>query len=136
PPPPPRTKPNAGDTVSAAGADTGRMHRDEDLTLAPIDDERDAFGSGASKSDVTSVSAVDLNVDVQALSRIEEEIGESSTSGSMIDLLSDPHLHRVSMSGVVLRRKQNSIPPWVIILSCVGGIVLVGLLILLLSRIV
>ena len=97
PPAPPRYRPNAGDTVSASGADTGRMYRDEDLTLAPIEDDRDAYGSGASKSDVTSVSATDLNVDVQALSRIEEEIGESaSTSGSMIDLLSDPQLRRVS----------------------------------------
>ena len=106
------------------------MYRDEDLTLAPIEDDRDAYGSGASKSDVTSVSATDLNVDVQALSRIEEEIGESaSTSGSMIDLLSDPHMRRVSTSGVVLRRPKQGVPPWVIVLSCIGGVLLVVLLI-------
>jgi serine/threonine protein kinase len=134
-PPPlaPRPQSMTGDTVSAAGADTGPM-RDEDLTLAPLDGEgRDVVGSGAGKSDVTTISPSDLNLDAQVLSRIEEEIG-GSTSGSLVDLLEQPHLDNVSTSGVVLRRTpQQGVPPWVIVLSCVGGVLLVLLLVLLLA---
>jgi serine/threonine protein kinase len=122
-----------GDTVSGQGADTRRMPPDEDLTLAPLEDDRQKTGSGAGKSDVTNVSLSDLNLDAQVLSQIEEEIGGESTSGSLVDLLRDQELTSVSTSGVVLRRPpQKTISTWVIVLSCVGGAALVVLLLALL----
>ena len=155
PPVPPRFTHPASDTVSSATGDT----QNEDLTLAPIDDDRqrrpgssvasgvDAAGSGADssgsgsrvnggtddsgagKSDVTNVTSSDLNLDEQVLSRIEEEIGES-TSGSLVDLLEDRKLSDVSTSGVVLRtrQKKDGIPPWV--LAVAAGIGLLVLIIL------
>jgi serine/threonine-protein kinase len=133
--PPPRLgRPDrSSDTVSARGADTRRMQPEEDLTLAPLDEEeRRKSGSGAGKSDVTNISLSDLNLDAQVLSQIEEEIGGESTSGSLVDLLHDENLTTVSTSGVVLRRQQNSVSPWVVVLSCVAGVVLFVLLLALL----
>ncbi len=124
---------SSSDTISGLGADTGRMVRDEDLTLAPLDDERhETAGSGAGKSDVTSLSPSDLNLDKQVLSQIEEEIGGESTSGSLVDLLDDHELKSVSTSGVVLRRQQHAVPTWVIVLSSVGGALVFVLLLVLL----
>jgi serine/threonine protein kinase len=118
----------SSDTVSAQGADTRRMRSEEDLTLAPLDEEDRRSGSGAGKSDVTNISPSDLNLDAQVLSQIEEEIGGESTSGSLIDLLHDEHLKSVSTSGVILRRRQETVPPWVVVIGCLLGILLIVLL--------
>jgi serine/threonine-protein kinase len=129
---PPRPNRNS-DTVSAQGADTRRMPQDEDLTLAPLDDDESRkVGSGAGKSDVTNVSPSDLNLDAQVLSQIEEEIGGESTSGSLVDLLHDRELVSVSTSGVVLRRQQRTISPWIVFVSCAAGAALFVLLLVLL----
>ena len=157
PPSPPRFTHPAGDTVSASTGDTN----DEDLTLAPLDDENrqgsaqsttgqsdvgqnadgqnaDARGksgqsSGAGKSDVTNVSPSDLNLDEQVLSRIEEEIGES-TSGSLVDLLEDKKLSSVSTTGVLLRSRQSEgIPVWVFGIAAAVGILVLIVVVMALS---
>jgi serine/threonine-protein kinase len=127
----------SSDTVSGAHSDTGPMQRNEDLTLAPIEDEspdRSSVGlSSTGKSDVTQTSPSDLNLDEQVLSRIEEEIGgESTTSGSLVDLLEDRGLSNVSTSGVVIRRPKEKMPTWVVVAASVGGALLFVLLIVLL----
>jgi serine/threonine protein kinase len=122
----------SSDTVSAQGADTRRMRSEEDLTLAPLDDDERRQGSGAGKSDVTNVSPSDLNLDEQVLSQIEEEIGGESTSGSLIDLLHDEELKSVSTSGVVLRRQQSSLPAWVVVVASLVAILLAVFLLMLL----
>lgn len=131
---PPRFTKSASDTVSSRSSDTN----DEDLTLAPLDEEEKLTakrgGSGAGKSDVTNVSPSDLNLDEQVLSQIEEEIGES-TSGSMVDaLLEERKLTSVSTSGVVLRsrQKKSGPPPWIwAIVAGVGVLVLLVVVMLL-----
>jgi hypothetical protein len=133
---PPRVTKSTSDTVSSRSSDTN----DEDLTLAPLDEEEKLAakrgGSGAGKSDVTNVSPSDLNLDEQVLSQIEEEIGES-TSGSMVDaLLEERKLTSVSTSGVVLRsrQKKSGPPPWIwAIVAGVGLLVLLVLVMLLAS---
>jgi serine/threonine protein kinase len=121
-----------GDTLSAQNADTNRI-REEDLTLAPLDDEaRRGQDSAAGHSDVTNLSASDLHLSKEVLSRIEEEIGGESTSGSLVDLLQDHRLSNVSTSGVVIRRRRSSIPIGVLvaILAGVAGLLLLIFLLL------
>jgi eukaryotic-like serine/threonine-protein kinase len=129
---------HSSDTISGVHSDTGPMQKNEDLTLAPIEDDvtqrstvglSDAGKSGAGKSDVTQLSPSDLNLDAQVLSQIEEEIGSESTSGSLVDLLEDKELGSVSTSGVVIRRPKDSTPPWVIGLAVTGGVLLLVLVV-------
>ena len=135
PPVSPRTpSPTTADTFATADGDTDH---DEDLTLAPLDEEegkQSAPDSEAGKSDVTNISPSDLNLDEQVLSQIEEEIGES-TSGSLVDLLKDQKLSEVSTSGVILRvRPKSNVPLWVIGLAVVGGALLLLVLVLIAAR--
>ena len=90
-PPPPPTK-GSGDTISASGGDTARIQGDDDLTLAPIEDEVGNDSPPQPNPGASSDSlSLDENLDSQVLSQIEEEIGHSSsTSGSLVDLLEDP----------------------------------------------
>lgn len=126
----------SGDTVSAGGADTNRI-KEEDLTLAPIDeDERRRQEAAASQSDVTNTSPSDVNLHPEVISRIEEELGQSS-SGSLVDLLEDQRLSNVATSGVIIRRqKEQGISAGVLIGIIVGVVALLAVLALIVMFVV
>ncbi len=111
-----------------------RRREEDDLTLAPLDEESAPSDASGSKSNVRSGSISDVHLDEQVLSRIEEEIGSrSSTSGSLVDLLEDQSLTTVSTSGLKLRRPQDKpIWPWVLSAGAVLTVVALLLAILLL----
>ncbi len=121
--------PPTGQTHPTARDDTRRLGREEeDLTLAPLDEEPAKREASGSKSGVRSGSVSDVHLDEQVLSRIEEEIGSrSSTSGSLVELLEDRHLTSVSTSGLKLRRPQDR-PVWPWMLSAGAVLVVVALL--------
>ena len=127
--------PPTGQTRPKRRDDTRRIRREEeDLTLAPLDEEIARSDSSGSKSNVRAGSISDVHLDEQVLSRIEEEIGSrSSTSGSLVDLLEDQSLTTVSTSGLKLRRPQDKpIWPWVLSAGAVLTVVVLLLAILLL----
>ena len=126
------TTPNAdqlfstGDTLSADREDTDPMgSNNEDLTLAPIDD--DAADPSTSSSDATEFVRQD-SLDEQVLSQIEEEIGtRTSTSGSLVDLLHDQSIASASATGILLRRKRPAIPMWMWALSAAAVVLVVAI---------
>lgn len=134
PSPPPVVSPSHGDTISNKHGDTDRIG-DEDLTLAPIEDEEKKSDSAKAKtrspSPAESSGSIDVDVhDDHLLSQIEHEIGHSSsTSGSLVDLLENPSLSTVSSSKVTLKLTKNKegIPLWIKIAIGAGAALLLGL---------
>lgn len=134
PAPPPRRE-DTSDTISAGDGDTGRITGDDDLALAPIEDE-DAVSKDkkAASTSSSNVSGDSDELDNQVLSQIESEIGQhSSTSGSLVDLLQNPALSSVNTSNVVLKRKtKTSITTWlvvgaVLVFSIIGGVIAISM---------
>ncbi len=74
------------------------------------------------------MSPSDVNLQPEVISRIEEELGQSS-SGSLVDLLEDQRLSNVATSGVIIRRqKEEGTSPGVIIGIIVGVVALLAVL--------
>lgn len=125
-PPSPEKEQTSGETISSGQGDTSPMgSNNEDLTLAPIDEEN--ANPSTSSSDATDVVREDP-LDEQVLSRIEEEIGSrTSTSGSLVDLLEDQTISSTSTTGILLRRKRPTIPMWMWGLSAVAIVVVIAI---------
>ena len=117
---------STGDTLSADQEDTNPMgSHDEDLTLAPIDD--DAADPSTSSSDATEFIRQE-SLDEQVLSQIEEEIGtRTSTSGSLVDLLHDQSIASASATGILLRKKRPAIPVWMWALSGAAVVLVIAI---------
>ena len=130
----PKTDPSdsSGDTISASEGDTARIRRDDELSLAPIEEESKAAADGI-KSDVLATDDEE-HLDTQVLSQIEEELSmSSSTSGSLIDLLEGTP--NVSTSRVVLKRSSHSSNSRWILLGGIGiGFLAIGIVILVLLK--
>ena len=122
----PETEEKTSDTVSASTGDTASISgRDEDLTLAPIDEEEARVDAATSSSDAIDIDGED-QLDETVLSQIEEEIGSrSSASGSLVDLLENNNLSSPSATGVLLRRKRPTVPIWMWGISVVAVLIVV-----------
>ena len=127
---PPSQSPASGQTRPVARDDTQRIAREEeDLTLAPLDEDASRRDASGSKSGVRSGTISDVHLDEQVLSQIEEEIGSrGSPSGSLVELLEDQLLTSVSTSGLKLRRAKDKPPVWPWVLSAAAVLVVVALL--------
>ncbi|MCA9218134.1 MAG: serine/threonine protein kinase [Planctomycetales bacterium] len=136
-PNPPPISNAPGDTVSGKHGDTARIG-DDDLTLAPIEDEEQQKRPKSSQSTAEATSAAEssgsIDVDVHddhLLSQIENELGQSSsTSGSLVDLLENPALSNVSTSQVTLKLTKSKRGPavWLIVAAGAAAALVVGLI--------
>ena len=141
-PSPPPISTGSGDTISSKHGDTARIGN-EDLTLAPIEDEDEltsqpkAPPKTARKSSAESSGSIDVDVhDDHLLSQIEHEIGQSSsTSGSLVDLLENPALSNVNTSSKVtlkLTKNKQGPPLWILVAAGAGTALVLGLIIMML----
>ena len=131
---PPKRREDTSDTISAGEGDTGRITGDEDLALAPLEEEDAIANDKKASTSSSDVSGDSDKLDNQVLSQIESEIGQhSSTSGSLVDLLQNPALSSVNTSNVVLKRKsKTSLTTWlavgaVIVFSIIGGAIAISM---------
>ncbi|MDG2381949.1 MAG: serine/threonine-protein kinase [Pirellulaceae bacterium] len=122
----PETEEKTSDTVSANTGDTAAIGgREEDLTLAPIDEEEARPEAATSSSDAIDIDIED-RLDETVLSQIEEEIGtHNSASGSLVDLLENNSLSSASATGILLRRKRPAVPIWMWGISVVAVLIVV-----------
>ena len=130
--PPAATLAPSGHTQPAARDDTRRIaHEEEDLTLAPLDDETSRHDTSGSKSGVRSSTISDVHLDEQVLSQIEEEIGgrrlrqriaRRTAGGPASDI-------RLDLRPQVAPAKDKP-PVWPWVLSAAAVLVVVALLLI------
>ncbi len=124
-----------GETISGREGDTRPMggKKEEDLTLAPLDEEEERSLPSGSSSDATNV-VVHEYLNEEVLSQIEEEVGgpTKSTSGSLVDdLMESPATIRSSTSTTSMRlptrKARPTIPLWMWGISAAAIVIVIGL---------